>query len=148
MTTTVTAAHGGAASGGVGGRRYDRVVRQRWFSRRALCIHVGALLFIPLCLLAWWWQVTRALGGNDLSYLYAVEWPVFALIGIYVWWALIHTDFETVGAKAQRTAIEKGEVEVEPEPTRRREEEDEALAAYNDRLAELSRQGPKTWRRP
>jgi hypothetical protein len=111
-----------------------------------MCIHVGALLFIPMCALAWWWQVTRALGGNDLSYLYAVEWPAFALIGVYVWWSLIHTDFDTVGAKAQQAAVERGEVEPEPEPERRRDEEDEALAAYNDRLAALSREGPKTWR--
>jgi hypothetical protein len=108
---------------------------------------VGALLFIPMCFLAWWWQVTRALGGNDLSYLYAVEWPAFALIGVYIWWSLIHTDFDTVGARAQQHAIESGEVEAPAEPERRREEEDEELAAYNDRLAELARQGPKTWRR-
>jgi hypothetical protein len=127
--------------------RYDRGVRQRWFSRRAVCIHVGALAFIPLCLLAWWWQVSRAFDGNDLSYLYAVEWPLFALIGVYLWWALIHTDFDTVGAKAQQAAIDRGEVSPEPETERRPEEEDPALAAYNDRLAALSRQGPKTWRR-
>jgi hypothetical protein len=112
-----------------------------------MAIHVGALLFIPMCVLAWWWQVTRALGGNDLSYLYAVEWPAFALIGIYVWWALIHTDFETVGAKAQQAAVDRGEIEAETEHERRPEDEDAALAAYNDRLAALAQDGPKTWRR-
>jgi hypothetical protein len=112
-----------------------------------VCIHLGALAFIPLCFLAWWWQVTRAMGGNDLSYVYAVEWPAFALIGVYVWWALIHTDFDTVGARAQQTAIEKGDIEVSPGPERRREDEDAELAAYNDRLAELAQQGPQTWRR-
>lgn len=140
-------------------------MRQRWFSRRAILIHLGALLFVPLCLLAWWWQVTRAIGGNDLSYVYAVEWPVLAIIGVYVWWALIHTDFEKVGARAQAKQLAEQAVQADraeqaegdgasvafvPAPEegpRRRELEDEELAAYNDRLEELARQGPKTWRR-
>jgi hypothetical protein len=123
-------------------------VRQRWFSRRALTLHIGTLLFVPLCALAWWWQVTRAIGGNDLSYLYAIEWPAFALVGIYLWWALLHTDPETVGARAQKRALRQQQEEgVVEHSVRRREDEDEELAAYNDRLEALSRQGPKTWRR-
>lgn len=123
-------------------------MRQRWFSRRALGLHLAALVVVPMCLLAWWWQVTRASDGNTLSYLYAVEWPCFALVGVYVWWSLLHTDPDAVGARAQRRAAARGGTATTvTHPPRRREDEDEALAAYNDRLAELSRQGPKTWRR-
>jgi hypothetical protein len=126
-------------------------VRQRWLSRRALTLHLGTLLFVPLCFLAGWWQVSRATGGNDLSYVYAVEWPAFAIAAVYLWWSLLHTDPETVGARAQRRAARAtaGTADgVEGMPERRRDEEDEELAAYNDRLAELAQQGPKTWRRP
>jgi hypothetical protein len=109
------------------------------------------LVWIPSCLLAGWWQVTRALGGNDLSYLYSVEWPIFAITGIGVWWVLIHTDPETVGARAQRRALaerRRSDPGAGTGPVRRREEEDAALSAYNDHLAELAASAkPKTWRR-
>jgi hypothetical protein len=89
---------------------------------------------------AGWWQVTRALGGNALSYLYSVEWPIFALVGVYAWWVLIHTDPETVGAAAQRrTLARRASARVaEDMPVRQRDQEDAALAAYNDHLAALA----------
>lgn len=99
--------------------------------------------------MAGWWQVTRAFDGNGLSYLYSVEWPVFAVVGVWMWWSLVHTDPDTVGARAQRK-IEQAQLKsgtTPQRPQRRREEEDQELAAYNDRLAELAeRGGPKTWR--
>jgi DNA-binding transcriptional regulator of glucitol operon len=125
-------------------------VRRRWLSKRALTLHLAVVLWFPGCLVAGWWQVTRALGGNDLSYLYSVEWPVFAVVGVWAWWMLVHTDPDTVGRRAQqRMAAEGGpgaRAAQESLPPRRREEEDEALAAYNDRLAELAARGPQTWR--
>ena len=124
-------------------------MRARWLSRRAVTLHVAVALWVPGCLFAGWWQVTRALGGNGLSYLYSVEWPLFALVGIWVWWSLVHTDPETVGAKAQRAIAEaRSELGIaEPAPVRHREDEDEELAAYNDRLAALAADGrAKSWR--
>jgi DNA-binding transcriptional regulator of glucitol operon len=124
-------------------------VRARWLSRRALSLHLAVLLWFPGCLLAGWWQVTRALGGNDLSYLYSVEWPCFALIGVWVWWVQIHTDPETVGARAQRRMQEsRTRAGIAPAvPQRHRDQEDEELAAYNDHLAKLAADGrAKTWR--
>lgn len=125
-------------------------MRRRWLSKRALTLHLAVVVWFPGCLVAGWWQVTRALGGNDLSYLYSVEWPVFAVVGVWAWWMLVHTDPETVGRRAQqRMAAGDGPTAGparEPIPPRRREEEDEALAAYNDRLAELATRGPQTWR--
>jgi DNA-binding transcriptional regulator of glucitol operon len=125
-------------------------VRARWFSSRALALHGAVLLWVPACLFAGWWQVTRALDGNGLSYLYSVEWPLFAIVGIGAWWVLVHTDPETVGARAQRRALEQLPEHEREQPTpRRREEEDPELAAYNDRLAQLAADGrAKTWRQP
>jgi hypothetical protein len=124
------------------------VVRERWLSRRSLGLHAAVTLWVPACLFAGWWQVTRALDGNGLSYLYSVEWPVLALVGVWIWWSLVHTDPDTVGARAQRR-MEEARVragEVAPRPQRRRDEEDEELAAYNDRLARLATDGrAKTW---
>lgn len=138
-------------------------MRQRWFSGRAIRLHVALLIWFPACLIAGWWQVNRAFDGNGLSYLYSVEWPVFALVGVWGWWALIHTDPDTVGRRAQDrmaaatgtgdgegrsedAAAAGGGAPVGQQPLRRREEEDEALAAYNDRLADLAARGPQSWR--
>lgn len=125
-------------------------MRQRWFSRRAVLLHVALLAWLPGCLLAFWWQVHRASGGNTLSYLYSVEWPAFALVGAWAWWGLLHTDFTAVGRRAQ-ARMEATPAGDEPAASsagrvRRREDEDEELRAYNDRLAELAARGPKTWR--
>jgi hypothetical protein len=102
------------------------------------------LIWVPGCLIAGWWQVTVALSGNDLAYLYSVEWPVFAVFGVVAWWHFLHDDRETVGIRGLRRARERavtdGSIEAAafgPLP-RRREEEDAELAAYNDYLERLS----------
>jgi hypothetical protein len=135
-------------------------VRERWLSKRAVWLHVAVLVFVPGCAVAAWWQINRAEGGNQLSYLYSVMWPAFAVLGLYFWWMLIHTDYDTVGLKGMRrqqeaatsdpqasVAMDAPAAEV---PTAQAAAdlavEDPALAAYNARLAELAAQGPKTWR--
>jgi hypothetical protein len=131
-------------------------VRERWFSVRAITLHLALLVFVPGCAVAAWWQINRAEDGNQLSYLYSVMWPAFGLLGLYFWWMLLHTDYETVGLKGMRrqqeaaAADEGGRVAVvSPDvevPAPAPAVEDPALAAYNARLAELAAKGPKTWR--
>jgi hypothetical protein len=138
-------------------------VRERWFSQRAITLHLAVLVFVPGCAVAAWWQVNRAEDGNQLSYLYSVMWPVFGILAIIFWWVLIHTDYETVGLKGTRRLGGPEEVASvkhtssssrpstavsaagEPPPVVT-EDEDPELAAYNARLAELAAKGPKTWR--
>ena len=140
----------------VSGHGQPRSSRQRWLSRRALALHIALLVWFPGCLVAFWWQVHRALGGNALSYLYSVEWPAFAVAGAWMWWQLVHTEPSAVGRAAQQRIAgvassphaEGGlDKATRPRPVRHREEEDPELAAYNDRLARLAAQGPKGWRR-
>ena len=69
-------------------------MRQRWLSRRALLLHLEFAFVAAACLAAGWWQVTRAQGGNGLSWFYSVEWPALALLAIAGWWHLIHEDPE------------------------------------------------------
>jgi hypothetical protein len=134
-------------------------VRARWLSKRAVSLHAAVLVVVPGCAVAAWWQVGRAMDGNTLSYLYMVMWPAFGLLGIYFWWLLLHTDYESVGLKGMRRAqaAEQAATGVEAtspaaptvvteEPARAAADEDPELAAYNARLAALSAQGPKTWR--
>jgi DNA-binding transcriptional regulator of glucitol operon len=131
-------------------------VRERWLSKRAVSLHLAVLVFVPGCAVAAWWQIHRAEDGNQLSYLYSVMWPVFGILGLYFWWMLLHTDYETVGLKGMRrqqeaaASDEGGTVAVSSpapeEPVSALAVEDPALAAYNARLAELAAKGPKTWR--
>jgi len=131
-------------------------VRQRWLSGRAVSLHAAVLVVVPGCAVAAWWQVNRAQDGNQLSFLYSVMWPAFGLLGLYFWWMLIHTDYDSVGLKGMRRQQTQSTEQPPMSPTvaadtpgpeaARRAEEDPELAAYNARLAELSAQGRKTWR--
>ncbi len=136
-------------------------VRERWLSKRALSLHVAVLVVVPGCAVAAWWQVTRAEDGNQLSYLYSVMWPVFGLLGLWFWWMLIHTDYETVGMKGLRRQQAAVQNDAAPQGRGRLDlvrrhrhrgprgpalEDDPELAAYNARLAGLAANGAKTWR--
>jgi hypothetical protein len=79
-------------------------IRKRWFSRRALLLHLEIAIVAPGCVAAGWWQATRALAGNGLSWVYSVEWPVFALLAIGGWWHLIHEDPEAYRTRRLRPA--------------------------------------------
>jgi hypothetical protein len=85
-------------------------LKERWLSRRALLLHLEVLVVAPGCIVAGWWQATRALAGNGLSWVYSIEWPLFALLAIWGWWHLVHEDPEAyrrrrlrIGATSQQT---------------------------------------------
>ena len=74
----------------------------RWLSRRALLLHLEFFLIVAGCAVATWWQATRALGGNGLSWFYTFEWPILAGIAIAAWWHLIHENPEERAAERRR----------------------------------------------
>jgi hypothetical protein len=53
-------------------------------------MHVTLLILLPIFFWLTRWQLSRALGGNTLSWAYTFEWPLFAGYAVYVWWQLIH----------------------------------------------------------
>src|SRR5665213_587805 len=79
----------------------------RWWRRRALIAHLCLLLWFPGCLIAGWWQVTVATSGNGLAYLYAVEWPIFAVFGVVLWWNVIHDDPASYGTQKLKALREE-----------------------------------------
>jgi phage shock protein PspC (stress-responsive transcriptional regulator) len=87
-------------------------LRQRWLSARALRLHLAVAVLAPGCAVAGWWQATRALAGNELSWAYSVEWPLFALIAVGAWWQLIHEDPEAF--RARRAAAYAEELPTSP----------------------------------
>lgn len=65
-------------------------MRRRWFSLRAVLLHIVAVVAVGACLFLAFWQYRRATGGNGLSWAYVFEWPFFAAVVVYGWWDLIH----------------------------------------------------------
>jgi hypothetical protein len=53
-------------------------------------MHATLLVLLPVFAWLTWWQLSRALAGNTLSWAYTFEWPLFAGYAVYVWWQLIH----------------------------------------------------------
>jgi len=136
-------------------------------------MHVALLLFVPGCVALTWWQVSRALGGNTLSWVYTFEWPIFGGYAVYMWWKLVH-DEPVRAAPAPGEAGSEGPapaatgVPSADDPSRtgpvpgagaptdegpgagpdsdEADQQDEELAAYNRYLAELNASGrQKRW---
>lgn len=124
-----------------------RVLTGKW-----LAVHLGALLLLAVFLGLAYWQLLRAEGGNGRSFGYALEWPVFAVIMIFLWVKSIREELrkspEQVQAEEEAKAAPPVVPEVDdglPESLRRNrkplpavsEEDDAELAAYNRYLADL-----------
>jgi len=60
-------------------------------------VHVTLVLVLALCISAFVFEVRRALGGNELSWAYVFEWPLFAVFALYMWWTTLR---QTRGKKA------------------------------------------------
>jgi len=107
-----------------------------WFSRRALKLHAVILVVVPAFLALCLWQVSRALGGNTLSWAYVFEWPLFAAYAVYMWWRLVHEPDE---ADSPPATAGTGPAAAPPAPEGPGEEKEDAeLAAYNAYLAQLA----------
>ena len=102
--------------------------------RRRVFTHLTAAVVVPGCGVLCWWQVTRALSGNTLSWAYVFEWPIFGGYAVYMWWKLIHDPLP----EDRPEKLEEKEQEKE-----NREKEDEELASYNRYLAALNDSGKR-----
>ena len=118
-------------------------MKSRWYSLRAVTLHLTLALWLAGCTSAAWWQISRAGDGNSLSYMYAVEWPVFGVLGIAGWWALIHAEDVSEEEKHERREFE-GAMRRDAHLARPRGAvDDPSMAAYNEHLAQLAAQPKK-----
>ena len=106
---------------------------------------------MALCL----WQLSRALGGNELSWAYVFEWPLFAAYAVYMWWRFVHERPEGAAATVAGTADVGARPHDDPaaaahraEEAGRRADEDAELSAYNEYLAQLAEQDQAAARDP
>lgn len=66
----------------------------RPFWSTALRLHVPLVVGVAVCLYAGWFELNRARTGHPLAWVYAVEWPMFAVAGVVIWWRIV-TDRDT-----------------------------------------------------
>ena len=52
--------------------------------------HVTLAVGLFICAAAFWIEVRRALGGNELSWAYVFEWPLLGGFAVYMWWRILH----------------------------------------------------------
>jgi hypothetical protein len=124
-----------------------------WLSRRALKLHAVILVVVPAFMALCVWQITRAVGGNSLSWAYVFEWPIFAGYAVYMWWRFVHEAAEDMQPPAHPdghgtpTEAETGtEAEVRPAQGSDEQGQDADLAAYNAYLAQLAERDKATGR--
>jgi hypothetical protein len=76
----------------LGGPRRRGAPPGGWWSRTARKLHLTLAIALPGCLAAGWFELTRALNGREIAWVYAFEWPLYGVLGIYMWWRLLHTE--------------------------------------------------------
>jgi DNA-binding transcriptional regulator of glucitol operon len=113
-----------------------------WIAR-----HVIAVGLVAGFLALGWWQISRAAGGNTLSWAYAFEWPLFAAFVVFMW--VREARLTLRGEAADQPAAEPVEkpqpatafrrpVRTARQPIGYDESSDPELAAYNRYLAWLN----------
>jgi hypothetical protein len=70
----------------------DSPTRSRLSAGDAIRAHLTLAIGLVVCVVAFWFEIGRALDGNGLSWAYVFEWPLFALFAVYMWWNVLHGD--------------------------------------------------------
>ncbi len=112
---------------------------RRFFTPGWLGLHLIAIVLIGLFLLAGWWQLVRAQGGNLQSWAYVIEWPMFGIFVVAMWVRMVRDELrgdtgDEPGTIVPDRAAPAGVID---------DEDDEELAAYNRRLARLNDEAPR-----
>jgi DNA-binding transcriptional regulator of glucitol operon len=133
----------GAGAGTLAG--VARFLTPSWLVR-----HLLMLVLVAACLVAGWWQIGRARGGNTLSFGYALEWPLFAGFVVFVWIKEIRAELrkddpvpqsERAVTVPEELAAQPGYVPFRPTPVQREsgaDVGDPELVAYNRYLEWLA----------
>ncbi|MFR9729572.1 hypothetical protein ACL03H_10110 [Saccharopolyspora sp. MS10] len=117
---------------------------------RWLLLHVVfAAAVIATGFLAWWqWDRAHEAGGSFQNLGYALQWPLFGVFTLCMWFWLIRMEVHRRDDGPARYGAEPAASAPEPQPVRKRPlvpppaprvdaDEDPVLAEYNRYLAEL-----------
>ncbi len=105
----------------------SRTPRPRVRGSEAVRLHVLAALGVLLCSGAFWFELRRAEGGNELSWAYVFEWPLLAVFVVYMWWKFLHPEDATEHARQEASTRRTREVPAEASATY-----DAMLAAWQE----------------
>lgn len=128
---------------------------RRFFTPNWLGLHVLALALITSFLGFGWWQFQRAMEGNDRSWGYTFEWPLFAVFVVFMWGKMIYDELHPENGRAvpgkpfaavseapdspDAAAMDDAEAVMSREEVIARDEAaDPQVAAYNRYLARLN----------
>lgn len=117
-----------------------RLLTPRWIAFTLVVIVAVVAMFA----LAWWqWARYESVGGSLQNLAYTVQWPLFAVFAVYLWWRLLRDagkEPEPVRPKpedelpplAPKVVSRPIPLLAAPEPV------DEELESYNRYLSQLS----------
>ena len=88
-------------------------------AKKTFRIHIGLFLAELICIPAFFFEISRALGGNTLSWAYVIEWPLLGGYAVYMWRKMLR---EEKGLDVPRVVDTS-------------QEDDPELKAWNDYLA-------------
>jgi hypothetical protein len=103
------------------------VERSRLFTWRILRLHLALIICVTAFVLLADWQFRRALAGNELSWAYAFEWPLFTVYAFVLWRRLL---LDELGLGA--TSASRGHRFLPTRGTKRAEQRELARAAQNE----------------
>ena|SRR5919202_685045 len=122
-------------------------MRNKWLTRRAILLHVCAVVAVAICLALGWWQFTRAYyDHNTLSWGYTFEWPFFAVYAGWMWWKLLNEEPGFKNHETSKRDVIHGYSEALGDPTAEDREDESELEAYNAYLERLEADRHRTKR--
>lgn len=106
--------------------------RSKWSAAAMLRLHVPLVLGVAVCLFAGWVELSRAREGHTIAWVYAFEWPMFAVAGTVMWWRIL-TDRDTPRRQDRATGMSQHPSIPDDDP---------GLQEWRRYQAELGQQGP------
>ena len=121
------------------------LLRPRW-----LAWHAGIVIVTAGMLYLGDWQLHRALSGNELSWAYTFEWPLFAIFAVFFWVKSLRDELREAGPSATGHEAGNGAVTsaepARPTPMRRAFGPRFKVTAAGTGCAKPSRIGFYDWR--
>ena len=104
------------------------LLRPKW-----LCWHLFAVVAVLGQLWLGRWQLHRAESGNELSWAYTFEWPLFAMFTLYFWARTVRDELRGAGLSVRHRGplgrVLTRAVRGKPADDKRQEESPEAYVA-------------------
>lgn len=110
--------------------------RPTFWARQNLRYHAAFWPAIGFCLAAGWFELTRALRGHTIAWVYTFEWPLFAVLVAWMWWHVVTGRDVRRPSPPPRTG--RGDIPAD----------DPGLLAWRDYLDGLGHDGASTDRAP